>query len=336
MDDKEKIDPRSYREIEQLCVEIANLQERLAEILAQQQDFPPDGAHLIRRATEQVIEEARRRADQTLRMALARINFRDDRYRFLRAIDGDTLEVAPPRELSEWMRDIHVRLYGVDTPERGQERASFYTELLESLCTIDRGAISVIWERERRGTEYAGFPLSSFERGIGNVFVELPDTDGRVLYVNAFLASFPDVQLVRDDKPLLRGARILRAFEDEWPHFLWHRNWWPYPHWFWRRFRRISFDLDPASVSELREFACSLGRECPRCLPWVLPRSAFADPDGHSLALREQLAGLLRECGCPGCRRLGEFFEADLPLHLEKERVSVYDVLLLLARGPRG
>src|SRR6185436_16395255 len=145
------MDPLRYREIEHLCAEIARLQARLSQLLAQEQDFSPEGALLIQRAIEQVIDEVRERADQTVHLALARINFRDERYRFLRAIDGDTIEVDPPGELRDWMRDVHIRLYGIDAPEHGQQRAAFYTELLGSLCSIDNGALSIVWERERRG-----------------------------------------------------------------------------------------------------------------------------------------------------------------------------------------
>ncbi len=97
----------------------------------------------------------------------------------------------------------------MDAPEPGEEGAEYYTELLKNLCLIDGGALSIVWERERRGTEYEGFPLSSFERGIGNVFVDLAERDDQVLYVNAFLASFPGISLVRDGKQLLRGSRAL-------------------------------------------------------------------------------------------------------------------------------
>jgi hypothetical protein len=331
--DERPLNPESFREIEELCAEIVSLQTRLTELLAREGDFPLDSAHLVRRAIEEVVREARRRAEQAREAALARVNFRDDRYRFLRAIDGDTIEVAPPDSLTGWMRDVHIRLYGVDAPERGHELAGFYTALLDNLCTIDGRAISVVWERERRGTEYAGFPLSSFERGIGNVFVEIPDTDGRVLYVNAFLASFPDVRLVRGEKTLLRGARLFRALQDEWPHFFWHHTWWPRPYSWWRRFRRVPFDLS-RPASEFRDFALSLARECPQCVPWILPRRAFAGPEEHSSIIREQLVRPLRECGCAGCRRLGEFLELELPRHLDEEKASFYDVLLLLARGP--
>lgn len=326
------MDPRTYREIEHLCAEIAQLQARLAQLLAQEQDFSPEGPFLIQRGIEQIAHEVRRRADQVVYLALARINLRDERYQFLRAIDGDTIEVYPPGELREWMRDVHIRLYGIDAPEHGQQRAAFYTELLQSLCSIDNGALSIVWERERRGNEYGGFPLASFERGIGNVFVDIPDTNDRVLYVNAFLASFPDVRLVRNEKSLLRGARIFQTLEVEWPHFFWHRRGWPYSHRFWK-FPRMPFDIS-RPVPHLQDFARSLGRNCPSCVPWVLPRSAIANPESRLLAVTEQFAGSLRECGCLRCRRLEKFLEAELPEHLEREQASVYDILLLLARGP--
>src|SRR5258708_389050 len=42
--------------------------------------------------------------------ALAEVNFADDAYRFVRAIDGDTIVVEPPRQLARWLKDVHVRL----------------------------------------------------------------------------------------------------------------------------------------------------------------------------------------------------------------------------------
>jgi hypothetical protein len=119
-----------YEEIERLCAEIRELQQRLAALLAQN-SFEVQG-EAIRDAVERVITEARRKAEEEIQLALQRINLHDDRYKFLRAIDGDTIEVAPPGELRKWMRDVHVRLYGIDAPERGQERAQLYTEFAES------------------------------------------------------------------------------------------------------------------------------------------------------------------------------------------------------------
>jgi endonuclease YncB( thermonuclease family) len=66
------------------------------------------------------------------------------RYKFLRAIHGDTIQAAPPGELWEWMRDVHVRLYGIDAPERGQEKSQLYTDLLNALCSLDNGDLRIV------------------------------------------------------------------------------------------------------------------------------------------------------------------------------------------------
>lgn len=46
----------------------------------------------------------------------SRINFSDRGYKLQRVIDGDTIIVDPPPKLNDYMKDIRVRLYGIDTP----------------------------------------------------------------------------------------------------------------------------------------------------------------------------------------------------------------------------
>jgi len=157
------------------------------------------------------------RGDSVLH-ALSRVDFRDDFYRFVRAIDGDTLVVEPPLSLQEWIKDIHVRLYGIETPELHEEHGEEYRKHLDELCSTDAASrLMIVWERERLGNNYSGFPLSSFERGIGHVFFRM--AGGRYLYVNGLMLLLRRSSLLRAGKSLLRGGRRIKALDIrlEWP-----------------------------------------------------------------------------------------------------------------------
>ncbi len=137
---------------------------------------------------------------------LARINFGDDYYRFIRAIDGDTIVVKPPSALQQWMKDIHVRLYGLETPELWTEHGPDYRDHLEELCAVDaNGRLMIVWERERIGTNYEGYPLATFERGIGHVFYR--EHGDRYVYINGLMHLLRHSSLKREGKSLLRGRR---------------------------------------------------------------------------------------------------------------------------------
>lgn len=147
--------------------------------------------------------------------ALARIDFRDDHYGFIRAIDGDTIVVAPPRQLRQWMKDIHVRLYGLETPEKWEELGERYRQHLHDLCATDgRGRLMIVWEREREGTNYAGFPLSTFERGVGHVFFAADG--GTFYYVNGLMHLLRFSSLHREGQSLLRGRRHIAEVSLPW------------------------------------------------------------------------------------------------------------------------
>jgi hypothetical protein len=143
---------------------------------------------------------------EQVRDALAKVNFRDDFYTFIRAIDGDTIVVEPPGQLRGWLKDIHVRLYGLEVPELWQPNGEEYRQHLHALCDVDAGKrLHIVWERERVGNQYEGFPLSSFERGIGHVFFE---RDRQLLYINGMMLTLPEASIERDGKVLLRGKRL--------------------------------------------------------------------------------------------------------------------------------
>lgn len=183
------MDRRTLEEIQHILRQIDELRQNLDQILNQNE--LPGLTEPIEGKLKEIDERARQQATQQFWAALARVNFEDKDYRLMRVIDGDTLEVRPPEELMRWMRDVHIRLYGVDAPESNTDLGPIYTAILEKLCQLNDGRLHVVWERERRGTEYGGYPTTSFERGIANLFLDVGD--GFFLYVNAVLASLPDV-----------------------------------------------------------------------------------------------------------------------------------------------
>ena len=143
--------------------------------------------------------------------ALARIDFEDDFYRFIRATSGDTIVVHPPNQLSRWMKEVHARLYGLHIPELNAEVEDIYQKYLEELCAIDGDRrLMILWEREQKGTTYGGFPLSSFERGIGHVFIQA-DARHEFLYVNGLMQLFRHTSSLQNDRSLLRGAHRVKA-----------------------------------------------------------------------------------------------------------------------------
>jgi hypothetical protein len=160
---------------------------------------------LVRQVSERL------EALEEMRFALARVDFGDDGYKFIRAIDGDTIVVAPPRQLKRWMNDVHVRLYGLETPELSEELGPQYKDHLEELCSIDAGEkLTIVWERERLGTNYEGFPLANFERGIGHVFFR-DARSGAYVYVNGLMHLLRFSSLLRKGRSLLRGRRVIEG-----------------------------------------------------------------------------------------------------------------------------
>jgi hypothetical protein len=108
------------------------------------------------------------------------------------------------------MRDIHVRLYGLETPELWMEHGAEYRRHLEELCAIDAlSRLMIIWERERAGTNYQGYPLDSFERSVGHIFFR--EDSGRYVYINGLMHLLKYSSLNRDGKSLLRGRRHLQT-----------------------------------------------------------------------------------------------------------------------------
>ena len=260
---------------------------------------------------EELVErlEQIRQAEQVYH-ALARVDFDDDYYVFVRAIDGDTIVVEPPRELRRWIKDVHVRLYGLETPELWEELGPQYQRHLEELCSVDGGRrLMIVWERERLGTNYEGFPLTSFERGIGHVFFRGPE--GRYLYVNGLMHLLKYSSVERAGKSLLRGRSRLPNTDVRLP---------------WRGRCATPFEVSEACSDTFRIVA-ELGP--PICL-LTYPRLPSLDP--RDPGFHEKIAAAIHEAwsfGCPfqgGRRRHDE----DLMEDTKMLRVSPFDVPLTL------
>lgn len=242
--------------------------------------------------------------------ALARVDFDDDYYPFVRAIDGDTIVVEPPRELRRQIKDIHVRLYGLETPELWEALGPRYKRHLEELCSVDAlGRLMIVWERERLGTNYEGTPLTNFERGIGHVFFR--NSADRFLYVNGLMHLLKYSSLERAGKNLLRGRTRLRSADIHLP-------------WTGRCATPLEVtdgsSLTFRTVAELGPPVCLLTYPC---LPSLDPR----DPGFY-----EKITAAVREAWtfrCPFQRYLLEHDEL-LAEDIKSLRVSPFDLPLTL------
>lgn len=242
--------------------------------------------------------------------ALARVDFDDDFYIFIRVIDGDTIVVEPPRELRRWIKDIHVRLYGLETPELWEELGPRYQRHLEELCSVDgRGRLMIVWERERLGTNYEGFPLTSFERGIGHVFFR--SSDRRFLYVNGLMHLLKYSSLERDGRNLLRGRSRLSNAEIRLA---------------WSGSCATPLEVTEGSSGTFKSIA-ELGP--PVCL-LTYPRLPSLDP--RDPVFHEKITAAIREAWnfkCPFEKELRTYGEA-LTEDTKMQRVSPFDLPLTL------
>jgi hypothetical protein len=321
------MDRRTLAEIQQILDEIDRLKGRLASLLTE--DGMTDPSPEIDRIIGGIRDKAIDTAVRQCAAALARVNFEDRNYRVRRVIDGDTFEADPPDELRRWLLDVHVRLYGVDAPESSTEQGPIYTDLLTHLLSLDEGRIHIVWERERRDTEYGGFPTTSFERGVGNVFVDLGER--ALLYVNGVMASLPDVRIERGANRLIRMARHARHWPTPfWRHVRhhWHRHY-PWPWFFVRPYtpeglRRV-LDL-PDVRGRIREsFRWPPGFAC------VVPHSFVNSENSTAEEVRGFMMEHIRRCSCPECVDFGESVVSQWFSLVHEENATPFDLILLLA-----
>lgn len=319
------MDRRTLEEIKSILGQVEDLRRRLDQLLAQDGLLGLTGE--VRGILDDVAQRVAEKAAEQFQLALARVNFEDREYTLLRVIDGDAIVVRPPEELMRWMQDVHIRLYGVDAPESNTERGPTYTAILEKLCRLNEGRLHIVWERERATTNYAGYPTTSFERGIGNLFVDMGD--GYLLYINAILASLPDVRIERRTRSLIRAARHLRNWPRPlWPH--WHRHWpfharWPWPSYPARRM------LDYLTACDHADLRTQLRPPHHPGFIWALPRETVLRPTEGIETIRRLLGEWRELCGCPICWETTRELAEHWPRALEQEDATPFDLLLLLA-----
>ncbi|KKL28982.1 hypothetical protein LCGC14_2369690 [marine sediment metagenome] len=157
------------------------------------------------------------KADEDLIFFYSRINFSDRGYKLQRVIDGDTIIVDPPPKYLD-MKDIRVRLYGIDTPELRFKKGKLFKDFLIALFKeLDYKKIIIFWDREKENTYYEGFPTSSFEREVGNVFIEI---DNNFLYLNGLLLMYPDVSSNINNKDLIKGRKYIKDIVEPFNHYI--------------------------------------------------------------------------------------------------------------------
>lgn len=69
------------------------------------------------------------------------------RAEIVRVIDGDTVVADIDLGFDVWLRDEHLRLDGIDAPEKNNEGAQLATEALEA--RIDRETVFVCTEKAK-------------------------------------------------------------------------------------------------------------------------------------------------------------------------------------------
>lgn len=319
------MDRRTLEEIKSILGQVEDLRRRLDQLLAQNGLPALTGA--VRGILDDVEQRVAEKAAEEFRLALARVNFEDREYQLLRVIDGDTIVVRPPDELTRWMKDVHIRLYGVDAPESNTELGPTYAAILEKLCQLNECRLHIVWERERETTNYAGYPTTSFERGIGSVFVEIGD--GYLLYINAILASLPDVRIDRSGRGLIRAARHLT----DWPRPLWHhwhRHWPFHAPWPWSSYPALRM-LEYLTTCDHADLRRQLHPPHHRGFVWALRKETVLRPT-EGLDTIERLFEEWREfCGCPICWETAHELAERWRRALKQEDATPFDLLLLLA-----
>ncbi len=199
------------QKVNEIIQKIEELQRELADLLDSENFF--EELSVI----ESTIDKIKGKINETVAIYCSKINFSDEGYKLRRIIDGDTISVDPPVELKRWMKDINVRLYGVDTPELKTKRGDFYRKfLIEILESNNYRKIIIIWDREKSTNIYGNFPTNSFLRSHGNLFLEYDD---RLIYLNSLLLMLPEVATYYKSTNLIKGRKSLAQIFNDSNHY---------------------------------------------------------------------------------------------------------------------
>ncbi len=204
----------------------SNRYEKIISVIKKIQELIPELNDLLRNENlKEIIQSLNgeinrliENVEEDIIVFYSRINFSDRGYKLQRVIDGDTIIVNPPPELNDCMKDIRVRLYGIDTPELSFKKGELFKDFLIALFDeLDYKKIIIFWDREKENTYYEGFPTSSFEREVGNVFIEI---DNKFLYLNALLLMYPDVSSKINNKDLIKGRKYIKDIIEPFNHYI--------------------------------------------------------------------------------------------------------------------
>jgi len=247
----------------------------------------------------------------------SRINFSDRGYQLQRVIDGDTIIVDPPPELNDYMKDIRVRLYGIDTPEPRFKNGKLIRDYLKAIFEeLDYKKIIIIWDREKENTYYEGFPTSSFERDVGNVFIEI---NNKFLYLNALLLIYPDVSSNINSKDLMKGRKYLRDIIEPFNHYI-----------------KCNCDYDFLNGVEEISHRFFEDYELIHWIPLCLicfNKSILKDLRSSSIVIFKEIIKSLKEYRCPFYYLSDTLEHKEILKKIESNKINPFDLILLAAEN---
>ena len=294
----------AIKKIQELIAELNDLlrNENLKEII---QSLDGEINRLIEKIDEEII------------VFYSRINFSDRGYELKRVIDGDTIIVDPPPKLNDCMKDIRVRLYGIDTPELRFKKGKLFKDFLIALFKeLDYKKIIIFWDREKENTYYEGFPTSSFEREVGNIFIEI---DNKFLYLNAILLMYPDVSSNINNKDLIKGRKYISDIIEPFNHY-------------------IKCSCNSEFLNGIKEISYKFFEEyklinwMPLCLIYF-NKNILKESRTSSKVIFEEIIKSLKEFRCP-FYYLSEALELkEILKKIESNKINPFDLILLAAEN---
>lgn len=247
----------------------------------------------------------------------SRINFSDRGYKLQRVIDGDTIIVDPPPKWKDDMKDIRVRLYGIDTPELSSKKGELFKGFLIALFEeLDYKKIIIFWDREKENTYYEGFPTSSFEREVGNVFIEI---DNKFFYLNALLLMYPDVSSNINIKDLIKGRKYVKDIIEPFNHY-------------------IKCSCKSEFLNGVKEISYKFFEEyelinwIPLCLIYF-NKNILKELRISSKAIFEDIIKSLKEFRCPFYYLSDVLERIEILKKIESNKINPFDLILLAAEN---
>lgn len=258
--------------------------------------------------------------EQEITVFYSRINYSDSGYKLQRIIDGDTIVVDPPQKYIEDMKDIRVRLYGIDAPEQRFKKGKLNKEFLTNLFReLDYSKIIIIWDREKENTNYEGYPRISFEREVGNVFIEI---NNKFLYLNALLLMYPDISSTKGDKDYIRGRKYIQDIVEPFNHYI-------------KCSCNSDLSLDLKDILKRLYADYDLINWIPLCLIYF-NKNIITESRTSSKIIFKEIIKSLKEYRCP-FYYLSDVLEwRDILDNIERNVINPFDLILLAAENWRN